>query len=225
MNWKDYFYFQKGDRIAILILFSLIIISGGIYFLSKPEQYKQAESVSKFEQDYSLFQSELTDIKPEFSPIQEKNKENNPSDIKFKYPYVTKLKEGETIDINEADTNLLKKIPGIGSTYANRIVKYKNLLGGYVSIEQLKEVWGIDNELFCKICPYIRITPKIEKLNVNTVEFKDLIKHPYINKEQARIIIDIRERKGNFESINRLALLDEFTNRDIKRLTPYLCFD
>lgn len=225
MSWKDYFYFQKGDRIAILILFTLFVVSGGLYFLSKRKPQVESGITTQFENEFSDFQSKLTDIEDNTLSTREDHNIPETYSNKSRYPHITKLKKGENIEINKADTNLLKRIPGIGSSYANRIVKYRNLLGGYVTIEQLKEVWGLDNDLFETITPYLTIEPDVQKIKINSADFKALIKHPYINKEQVKIIIDIRGRKGRIDSINRLALLDEFTDGDIKRLTPYLSFD
>lgn len=135
-----------------------------------------------------------------------------------------KLTEGETIFLNESDTADWKKIPGIGSVYASRIVKYRNLLGGFVSVNQLQEVYGIDDELFAKIYPYIKTDGKYTKIAVNKLEFKQLLRHPYLNYKQVKVIVDLRRRKGNISSINELALLDEFTAEDIERLNPYLQF-
>lgn len=210
MGWKDYFYFQKGDKIAITILLFLIVIAGCLYIATKPQSKEDALPVSEF----SDFQPSL--IVPDSTKIQQESKP---------FGYVQKLRKGETIEINEADTSTLKKIPGIGSTYANRILKYRNLLGGYYSINQLKEVYGIDNELYHKIIPYITAKAKTSMIKINSADFQELIRHPYLNKEQVRIILDIRKRKGKIESINRLTLLEEFSSKDIKRLTPYLSFD
>lgn len=225
MSWKDYFYFQKGDRIAILILFTLIVVSGGLYFLSKQKPQVEPDTTTQFEKEFSDFQSKLTDIDDGTLSTEEDHDIPEIYSNKPRYLHITKLKKGETIEINKADTSLLKRIPGIGSSYANRIVKYRNLLGGYIDIEQLKEVWGIDNDLLEAITPYITIEPEVQKIKINSADFKALIKHPYINKEQVKIIIDIRERKGKIESIKRLELLDEFSDKDIKRLIPYISFD
>ncbi len=98
-------------------------------------------------------------------------------------------------------------------------------MGGYNNLNQLKEVWGMDDDLFNKIIPYLKITSNTKKIKVNTASFEELNKHPYIKYKRAKIIIDIRERKGKIESIDRLSLLEEFTETDTKRLTPYLSFD
>ena len=135
-----------------------------------------------------------------------------------------KLAEGETIFLNKSDTTDWKKIPGIGSTYASRIVKYRDLLGGFVSVDQLREVYGIDDKLFVKIYPYVEVDGEYTKIAVNKLEFKELLRHPYLNYKQVKAIFDLRRRKGNISSINELALLNEFASEDIERLAPYLEF-
>jgi DNA uptake protein ComE-like DNA-binding protein len=67
--------------------------------------------------------------------------------------------------------------------------------------------------------------PDVEKVRINTADFEELNKHPYISYKQAKVITDIRERKGDIESVSRLSLLEEFTANDIRRLTPYLLFN
>lgn len=217
MDWKNLFYFQKGDRIAICILLCLIVILGGLLMISKPR--KGTNSAIKTNEEFDQFLSQLkssdsinTNHKKAY------NRNNN-------YTYIPKLSKGETIEINSTDTTQLKRIPGIGTSYANRIIKYRNLLGGFTSLDQLNEVWGVDMELFNKIRPYLSINPSVSKIKVNSASIKELAKHPYLNYEQAKVIADIRDRKGKIESTNRLSLLDEFTQQDIIRLTPYLEFD
>lgn len=226
MSWKNYFYFQKRDKIAIIILLTLIVISGVIYIITKPSPKRNdSESISNLEKEFNEFQSQLTDKDTADGYDNRISKNDNLKDNYIKYPYQEKLKQGETVELNKADTSELKKIPGIGSGYANKIVKYRNLLGGYVNIDQLKEVWGIDDTLFEKITPYITIEPEAIRIKINSTTFQELNKHPYITYKQAKVIIDIRERKGKIESMNRLSLLEEFIDADINRLTPYLAFD
>ncbi len=221
MSWKDYFYFQRRDKTAIILLLLLIVVSGGIYIITEQFTYTNQDE-------------ETSALKKEFSVSQKHNQEEVPEDLKntnyienkkSKYKSLEKLKAGETIELNSADTSQLKKLKGIGSSYANRIVKYRKLLGGYASINQLKEVWGMDDELYKQIAPYLTIKPEAIQIKVNSASFKELNKHPYINYQQAKVIIDIRERKGQIESLERLQLLDEFNENDIKRLKPYISFD
>lgn len=227
MNWKNYLYIQKGDRIAIILLLILIVVAGGIYILTslKTNTNRQPADTGQ-EEEFRNFAVNLKDR--DTSGVFIESGYTYKNEINKTYPkYIPqeKLKSGETVEINTSDTSDLKKIPGIGSGYANRIVKYRNLTGGFYSLNQLKEVWGIDDELYNNIMPYITITSKTKKIKVNHATFEELNRHPYINYKQAKVITDIRERKGNIESINRLSLLDEFTDDDIRKLAPYLSFE
>lgn len=135
-----------------------------------------------------------------------------------------KLSPGQVISLNEGDTSVWKKIPGIGSSYSSRIIKYKDLLGGYVNKEQLLEVYGIDNDLYVKISPFIQEDSNYTKVKINELEFKELLKHPYLNYKQVQVIVNLRQKKGDIISVNELSMLDEFTSEDIMRLEPYLHF-
>lgn len=135
-----------------------------------------------------------------------------------------KLSPGQVISLNETDTSVWKKIPGIGSSYSSRIIKYKDLLGGYVNKEQLLEVYGIDNDLYVKISPFIQEDSNYTKVKINELEFKELLKHPYLNYKQVQVIVNLRQKKGDIISVNELSMLDEFTSEDIMRLEPYLHF-
>ena len=103
-------------------------------------------------------------------------------------------------------------------------MKYQSLLGGFVSVEQLREVYGIDNEMFSRISPYIEPDKNFRKIQINKMEFKELLSHPYLNYKQVQAIVNLRKKKGNILSINELAMLNEFTSDDIFRVEPYLEF-
>lgn len=141
-----------------------------------------------------------------------------------RYPRVEKLSEGETISLNSTDTSEWKKIPGIGTVYASRIVKYRERLGGFVRKEQLLEVYGVDSELYARITPYIELGGGWRKVSINHLEFKELLRHPYLSYKQVQAIVNLRDRKGRVDSIQELGMLDEFTSDDIYRLEPYLEF-
>lgn len=140
------------------------------------------------------------------------------------YPSIEKLSEGETISLNKADTSEWKKVPGIGSVYAFRIVKYRDLLGGFAHVEQLLDVYGIDQELFSRIAVYIEPDGNYRRIQVNQADFKELLRHPYLNYKQVQAIMGLRRKKGDITSIRELSILDEFTPEDILRLEPYLEF-
>lgn len=137
------------------------------------------------------------------------------------YSYPHKLRANEHIEINGADTTLLMKIPGIGSYYASRIVRYRERLGGFASAQQLEEIDGLPESSIA----YIKIDEQqIRKMNLNKLTLNQLKKHPYLNFYQAKEICDYRRLKGPLHSIEDLKLLKDFPPDEIDRLKPYICF-
>lgn len=135
--------------------------------------------------------------------------------------YPVKLQPGQYVMLDDADTTALKKVPGIGRYYASEIVRYRNALGGYVSVSQLSEIEGFPETAF----PYFKVSGhSVRKLNLNRLTLNQLKRHPYINFYQARHIIDYRRLKGPLRSLDDLKLLKDFTPRDIERLRPYVEF-
>jgi DNA uptake protein ComE-like DNA-binding protein len=142
------------------------------------------------------------------------------------YPSSEKFAKGTVVELNTADTTILKKIPGIGSAFAKRIVNYRNLLGGYYSVTQLNEVYGIDEERYNALKSWFTADPSLVfKLDVNKLSQDSLNRHPYINYGQSKVITRLRRQKGRLTGWENLQLLDEFTDIDKIRLLPYLSFD
>lgn len=133
---------------------------------------------------------------------------------------------GDTvIELNQADTLTLMRIPGIGRAYAKRITGYRRLLGGYYRIEQLQEVYDMYEELYERIIPYLTIdTELITPISVNSASLDRLKAHPYINFFQAKALVETRRKRGQLSGIEELQLLEEFEADDWARLGPYLDF-
>lgn len=127
------------------------------------------------------------------------------------------------IEINTADTFRLTLLRGIGPVYARRICKYRDLLGGFSSKEQLKEVYGITDELVSLIDSTIRVDrERIRKIDINKADFAELIRHPYLNEYQTKAIIQYRQFKERINDLRELVsnnILDEDT---YARMESYL---
>lgn len=133
----------------------------------------------------------------------------------------SKIKPGEHINLNTADTTQLKKVPGVGSYFARAIANYRQRLGGFVSTEQLLEIEGFPEESL----PYFVIgIPQIATIKVNRLTLSQLRRHPYINFYQARAITDFRRLKHDLSNIEELRQMPVFSEKDITRLRPYLEF-
>ncbi len=136
-------------------------------------------------------------------------------------PYIEKYPEGTKIELNNADTAELKKIPGIGSVYAARIVAYRQSIGGFYDVVQLKEINGLPERIERWFC--ISTRPQ-RNLKINQWGVERLCSHPYLNLYQARIIVEHRHKYGPLKSLSQLELYDAFVSSDIKRLEPYVDF-
>lgn len=136
------------------------------------------------------------------------------------HTYSDKLQAGQTIELSNADTTMLKRIPGIGSYYARKITNYRERLGGFTNVKQLEEV-GLPVD----IREWVTLNPKVtNKLRVNTQTFSQLLKHPYLKYEQVKAIFNYRDHYGNLSSIDNLTNYDAFSAEDLTRLKPYLDF-
>ena len=141
------------------------------------------------------------------------------------YTRTEKYAPGTLVELNTADTTILKKVPGIGSTFARRIMKYRELLGGFYDVSQLAEVYGIDEERYQALAPwFIADTLHVRRLEVNALPAAALRKHPYLDYRQAKAIEQLRKQKSRLSGWENLQLIEEFTDTDKKRLTPYLSF-
>lgn len=169
----------------------------------------------------------------EKKPESVKKKESVPERVKRltsysrpSYPRTEKYPEGTVVELNTADTVILKKVPGIGSAFAKRIINYRNLLGGYYSVMQLSEVYGIDEDKYNALVSWFSADISlISKLNVNDLSQDSLRRHPYIDYRQAKVIAQLRKQKGKLTGWENLLLLDEFTDNDRMRLQYYLSFE
>lgn len=117
----------------------------------------------------------------------------------------TVKKEIPIVDVNVVDSATLVELPQLGSYTAGRIVSYREKLGGFISLEQLREVKGIDSARYEAIFPYLRLeSVEIKQLDVNRSDFKTLVNHPYLNYNQVKTIVNHREKKGMIRNWTQL---------------------
>ena len=139
---------------------------------------------------------------------------------------IYKPKDFFTFELNSADTALLNQLPGIGNSRASMIVAHRKNLGGFYSIEQLREIENLPDSVIDKITPYISIEhDSIKKININHVGIKHLHKHPYISYYQAKAIYDLRwdkQHNGKIKSLDELLKLKEFDKESFEKVKIYL---
>ncbi len=128
------------------------------------------------------------------------------------------------VDINRSPVEAWMMLPGIGEKRAAQIVNVREKFGGFISIDQVSEIYGLPDSIFQKIKPHLQFESKeIRKINLNTVEPEDLAKHPYFSKKQAFRITDYRKQHGDFSSLNDLSKLIALGDAAwLARVMPYL---
>ena len=127
------------------------------------------------------------------------------------------------IELNTADSIVLLSIPGIGPSYSRRVLKYRDMLGGYNMYDQLWEVYGMDTVRFNALQDYtVMDSSKIEKILLNTTTFKELISHPYIEKSDTYAILQYRDFVDSIKSVYELESNQIIDHDRFIRMLPYL---
>ena len=126
------------------------------------------------------------------------------------------------IDLNSADSIQLKQLPGIGAVLSKRIVKYRDLLGGFYSVDQLKEVYGLSEQTAQLIEGKLTINiAKIRKLDLNFADVNELSRHPYLKKNLASKIIRFRTKNGSIRDCSILRDSMILNIDEYNRIKPY----
>ncbi len=250
--WKFLFYFTRREKSGLIFLIILIAgIFAGKFYLLKPEnqlpkevriestkiiENDQTELIANVEKHPNNNYSYNQDKKQTGKYKQDNEKRtyfNNQSKDSFKTndsirnaTKINKLEVGSKINLNTADTTLMMRVPGIGQSYAVRILKYRKILGGFYSVEQLKEVYGMYEELYEKIIPYFAISKDhITLISINKVSLDQLRSHPYLDFYQAKAIVELRKKSGKITNYETLSMLDEFSPEVIEKIKNYFSFE
>lgn len=142
---------------------------------------------------------------------------------------VTEKKHGATesknfvIDINTADTTEWKKLYGIGSKLSQRIINFRSKLGGFATVEQVGETFGLPDSTFQAIKPKLIVkSSSIKQINLNSATLDELKSHPYIKYAIANAIVQYRNEHGQFKSVADLQKLGAIDELLLRKITPYL---
>ena len=176
---------------------------------SKGGKFKRKEDLKKM---YSISDAEYEIIEPYISIPESKNGKLSQKRINYK-----------NIDINSADSSELIESLGLSPWLANRTILYREALGGYMNKNQLKEVYNFTNEMYIPIENFIEIdTSLISKIDINNVNFKKLLKHPYFDYTLTKRIFDIRYKIGSFSSVDQLKLIEGVNDSIYNKIKYYL---
>lgn len=139
------------------------------------------------------------------------------------YPFFEKKSKVELVNLNEATIEQLEELKGIGFYLASKVVSYRNKLGGFVNLEQLKEIKQLDSSLINVLTKQIFLKEHVNlKLNINKISSDSLRKHPYISWNLANSIVKLRQKKGEFTSLEQLKESYLMSEDVYIKIVPYL---
>lgn len=180
------------------------------YKFRKPEDLKSVFVVGK--ENYNRLSAYIK-IDPSDFPKKEFSKTVYPEKQNEKY----------LVDINTADSSLFERQRGIGPSLASRIIKYRERLGGFVSAQQIKEIWNFPDSTYQSLKDKFvvnEIAPKKIKLNID--DFETMRKHPYINYSFAKVLMAYKKEHGNFKTVEDLRKITVMNDSIFKKMQPYL---
>ena len=240
---KSFLTFTRGERVAIIVLAAVIflLIAANFFIVKYPSNVNKPlhnlDSIMALHEnaveEYYRKQS-YKDVKTQ-SHKDVKTQSHKDAKTQSHKDSKTQSKSSEfkvqssafkvqgSINLNSADTTELKSLPGIGSFFARNIVEYRDKLGGFVEKKQLLEVYAFDTARMSNIENHIVIDSiELRKIKVNSDDFKTILRHPYIEYEDVKKIVNYRESKGmikNWENYLKVV------GRDVDdRLERYLDF-
>lgn len=291
MNYKQYFIFDKGQRIGLVILVSLIIILQLLYFFV---DFSDSKITTKQESEWLALQTEIDSLKeiapddtykiypynPNFitdfkgyklgmkvaeidrllayrklnkylnsaqefqditkisdsllaamSPyfkfpnwVNNKNKVNNYSSTNFET--LPKQEKIVVKELNLASKDDLMKIYGIGDAISDRILKQKELLGAFVSIDQIDDIWGLSPEVVKQLKLRFKVSSAtvVKKIDINNLPIRELIKFPYFKYAIAKEIVTFRSMNNGINGADDLTKIKDFPIDKLKIIILYLDF-
>lgn len=197
------------------------------HYLAKGGRFRQPNDLYKI---YGLLPEEVERLAPyvRIARAPEAGVQSRPANAVVDTPAEGTGRPGNTykpfvIDINAADTTAFIALPGIGSKLARRIVYFREKLGGFYSVEQIGETYGLPDATFQLIGKWLRCpAPVLRTININTASADLLQQHPYIGWPEATAIVRFREQHGAYGSVNELLQINILSPGLLDKIRPYL---
>lgn len=130
------------------------------------------------------------------------------------------------VELNGADTTELMKLKGIGRYKATRIIEYRQRLGGFLDVSQLREIPQIEDSLYYELEPFLSVNPElIQKTDLNAADYRTLIRHPYMTKEAVNLILNYRKQHGPYKKPEEIKRIRAFKEDFVNKILPYIKAD
>jgi DNA uptake protein ComE-like DNA-binding protein len=191
------------------------------------KQNKYVNSAQEFQTVTKVSDSLLAAISPYFKfPDWVNNKKEFVGYKKYDNAAFAKKEKAVIIDINQATQEDLIKIYGIGEAISLRILKFKESLGGFVSMEQMNDVWGLSPEVIENLNTHFKVSaaPTVKKIDINNASIKELSLFPYFKYPISKNIVTFRSMNGDIKNIEDLTKINGLSIEKAKIIALYLDF-
>jgi DNA uptake protein ComE-like DNA-binding protein len=207
--FRNWFGYSRRERRSTFILLNIIVIITGVRYLFPLKEITLKEIPIELREN-------ITDSVPLIIGQQTVSEQKQLKTPNRKRPL---------LNINSCDSVSLEALPGIGPVLSSRIIKYRNLIGGFVSVDQLKEVYGLPQETYNLISArFCADSLAVRKIRINNADFKELIRHPYLKRSEVAAILKYREMKGRITCIGDMIENNLISAETCKKIRPYLEF-
>lgn len=137
-----------------------------------------------------------------------------PAPVETNQPFAAKKRAPQAIDINLADAEAWMTLPGIGEKRAQQLVRYRDQLGGFLSVEQVGQMYNLPDSIFQAIRPLLLLNShNIRRIDLNAVSVEELDAHPYFSRKQAELIVNYRQQHGPYRSVEDIEKIIAFTDK------------
>lgn len=205
---REWFGFTRRERRSSFILLLIIAALAGIRFI-----------IPSREMPVEMIPLEVNLVPADSNNFNDNDKQQDVTQIRRSGRKVP------AIDLNKCDSSDLEALPGIGPVLSARIIKYRNLLGGYASVSQLKEVYGLSGEVYDLIVPRVTADPAdVVKTDLNRADYRQLIRMPYLERYDVTAVLKYREIQGTVKSCDELVESGILTPEKAEKLKWYLEF-
>ncbi|MFN5478683.1 MAG: ComEA family DNA-binding protein [Chitinophagaceae bacterium] len=220
--WQDHLRswctLHRRERLGIALLSLLVVLTWLIpAVFSKPQPVEELYSITAVQIDSAIrvLQSRSGSSAEQRSPV-----------------FFTNTNKGRPeqviiLDINQADSLQWEKLPGIGEKLSSRIVRFRERLGGFITVDQLREVYGIRDSLLVALRSRLTVKKDFvpKQIAINSADYTTLRKHPYVSHEFAKALLAYRKAHSRFVSLSQLNELIAVDSSMRIRLMPYVLID
>lgn len=213
MVWIIPSFFSKDEEIENVFQVNLVKVDSAKEILLSRQSHLNNEHPKKY------FNDKVNVVQNDF------HKDRSQRRSSQSYSYLKK--QVTSIDINKADSAEFEQLPAIGEKLSSRIVRYRERLGGFLHIGQIKEVYGISDSAFMVFSPYLKLEPGFvpRKIAINKADYDMLRKHPYADHLFIKLVLAYRKSHGPYTEKREMEKIIQVDRNLLDKIMPYLSFE